>query len=852
MSQRSVEDNLVVQYGNLMATTLACDCTGQFAALCGPKTIALVNLDNPNEILKTFTRNSRHRFCCVQWNPFYSHIFLVANSQLVELWLWDAAGNSGCQKTTLKGHTLQVNDFDWSPIDQNLAATCSADTNTCLWDVRDVRRPTSTLQSVVCPSQVKWNRLCESILATTHEGDLKIWDLRKSNTPVNYISAHERKVSGLDWSPYSDHQVATCSEDGFVKFWDITSQKPEEDQISSSSPFWKIKYMPFGNGVVTSYVPQARGSLCFWTLNRLLSHPYRRQPLCTFGSHSGEGTIIDFCWRSVNSDYQLLSWSSEQSLRLYRIDNLTRQRCGNGLYSSFMASNSCESTPDREIAPETGDPNDMVQSTVNEKMLNSSSLRRRKKGGNGPMAIQPDGGGGGGGLSVENARTLMQEFALLNVDIPDLTITEMSIEMQKLTVDVVKGGGVHQVHLTMSFPTSYPNKVAPEFHLSEETTLDRSLQQKLIEDLQSTALQHVQYSRRCIEPCLWKLVNSLDSIIQDSRTSPDVNPSYLPMQEIWAPYSQEKLRDENVPFPRISGARFCGPGFLVCFTRRMFLDTPPSTNIVVSEPHKRKQSESGITPRAMSALTEMTQPTRIPSAGNMMRSFLGGGTARSLPSDSNVPSVSQYYKLQDQRPLKSKSKPRMMRDQKPVLSRSTSTTKKNPVGPVIVYDLSCLLPIQKLLGENYVFDQKDPVSMCRRNAQVAAAAGRKDLVQVWSLAGVQVAYAMKSSVFGLHSTPWSLHPFGQSLIKFWFNYYSSIRDIQTLAMLCCVFGSISPSKPITPASLTSASTPVPATPKPTSVTPTTNAVCIPFAVCIKTGALVLNRSWMGNDDDEVL
>ena len=43
------------------------------------------------------------------------------------------------------------------------------------------------------------------------------------------------------------------------------------------------------------------------------------------------------------------------------------------------------------------------------------------------MAIQPDGGGGGGGLSVENARTLMQEFALLNVDIPDLTITEVRL-----------------------------------------------------------------------------------------------------------------------------------------------------------------------------------------------------------------------------------------------------------------------------------------------------------------------------------------------------------------------------------------------------------------------------------------
>lgn len=82
-----------------------------------------------------------------------------------------------------------------------------------------------------------------------------------------------------------------------------------------------------------------------------------------------------------------------------------------------MVSNSCESTPDREIA-EAADSNEIVQLTTNDKTL-SSSLRRRKKGGNGPITLQPD------GLCVENARTLMQEFGLLNVAIPDLTITEV-------------------------------------------------------------------------------------------------------------------------------------------------------------------------------------------------------------------------------------------------------------------------------------------------------------------------------------------------------------------------------------------------------------------------------------------
>lgn len=43
-------------------------------------------------------------------------------------------------------------------------------------------------------SQVRWNTLSPNMLATAHDGDIKIWDQRKGNSPMQYIAAHLTKV----------------------------------------------------------------------------------------------------------------------------------------------------------------------------------------------------------------------------------------------------------------------------------------------------------------------------------------------------------------------------------------------------------------------------------------------------------------------------------------------------------------------------------------------------------------------------------------------------------------------------------------------------------------------------------
>ena len=66
--------------------------------------------------------------------------------------------------------------------------------------------------SPVGATQVRWNRTNSKLLATAHEGDVRLWDTRKGSIPVQYIAAHLHKIHGLDWSLNEENQLATSSQ----------------------------------------------------------------------------------------------------------------------------------------------------------------------------------------------------------------------------------------------------------------------------------------------------------------------------------------------------------------------------------------------------------------------------------------------------------------------------------------------------------------------------------------------------------------------------------------------------------------------------------------------------------------
>lgn len=114
----------------------------------------------------------------------------------------------------MRAHTRVVTDIDWHSKHAYMLATCSIDTFTHLWDLRDPKRPILSL-SAVCMSgatQVGFNRVSGNLIATAHDGDLRIWDIRKGSRPVQYITAHLNRIHGINWSHNEESHLITASQ----------------------------------------------------------------------------------------------------------------------------------------------------------------------------------------------------------------------------------------------------------------------------------------------------------------------------------------------------------------------------------------------------------------------------------------------------------------------------------------------------------------------------------------------------------------------------------------------------------------------------------------------------------------
>ncbi len=69
-------------------------------------------------------------------------------------------------------------------------------------------------------SQVRWNKLNPNILASAHDQQVEVWDIRKS-APMTFITAHPSKISSIDWSGFHEWHIVTAGMDGAVKLWDV-------------------------------------------------------------------------------------------------------------------------------------------------------------------------------------------------------------------------------------------------------------------------------------------------------------------------------------------------------------------------------------------------------------------------------------------------------------------------------------------------------------------------------------------------------------------------------------------------------------------------------------------------------
>ncbi|XP_033475910.1 GATOR2 complex protein WDR59 isoform X2 [Epinephelus lanceolatus] len=749
MAARWSSENVVVEFRDAQATAMSVDCLGSHAVLSGRRFLYMVNLEAPSEPPRKIGRQSKWDVGTVQWNPHRSesHVFAASSNQRVDLYSW----RDGCGEvhTSLQGHTRVISDLDWSWFEPEFLVTSSVDTYIYIWDTRDTRKPTVVLSAVAGASQVKWNRKNQYLLASSHDGDVRIWDKRKPNTAAEYVAAHLSKIHGLDWHPDNEFILATSSQDNSVRFWDYRQPRKYLNILSCQVPVWKARYTPFSNGLVTVMVPQLRreNSLLLWSTLDLNS------PVHAFVGH--DDVVLEFQWRPQkegSKDYQLVTWSRDQTLRIWRVDPQLQKLCVSDLVEDLMEG--------------------MSLTMESEKSLSSQEPDSQYGVGVAAENLQDQDGALSSAVGSGVPQTLQQEFSLVN-----LQIRNVNVEMDALNRSCVVSAhfGSHQVHLVVKFPAQYPNNAAPTFQFVSPTTIPSATKTKIQKILTDTSLQKVKRNQNCLEPCVRQLVSCLESDMTQEDgpasgpfvLSNPVTPALQAFPRVTNTYGS--YQDANIPFPRTSGARFCGTGCLVYFTRpiTMHRSVPPT------EP----------TPRSLSALSAyhsgVLTPMKMRTESQSTLRLYSGSPTR---SDKDTVSISSfYYKERKSRRFKTK--------------REGTDYGNRPIklaGKVIIQEISCLLPVHKALGESYILNMNDIQETCQKNAAASLTVGRRDVAKVWALASAATSQDLSPDSDPDTETPWARHPFGRHLLETLLDHYSHMSDVQTLAMLCSVFRTQAP------------------------------------------------------------
>ncbi|XP_001602366.1 EARP-interacting protein homolog [Nasonia vitripennis] len=168
--------------------------------------------------------------------------------------------------TTPYGNDLKT--ITYHPTDSKKAVSV-VDNNFVLWDLsfKPQAVTVGTLASKGQPrfTNGKWNpHSTTNQFVTLNENNVRGWDFRDPKEPVwTIINAHSQIIRDLDFNSNRQYYLATCGDDGYMKFWDIRNPtEPVMSKIEHSHWVWSIRINRFHDQLVLTSSSDSRVILC--------------------------------------------------------------------------------------------------------------------------------------------------------------------------------------------------------------------------------------------------------------------------------------------------------------------------------------------------------------------------------------------------------------------------------------------------------------------------------------------------------------------------------------------------------------------------------------------------------------
>ena len=308
---------------------------------------------------------------------------------------------------------------------------------------------------------------------------------------LSNIVVPSQRIRSLDWSPIDPDQLVTCvvplstSEDQVVLWSQSQSERPLAS-IRGSSNMLQATFTPFGRGLITSAAPPRAASheaiISVWSCDQILSSE-KADELVNLRGNS------DYGWRNAINDtgshFEIITrdarglcatpLSPDVNVALGYNTQATRTTSGRGGAATLTATSGTAA----QNTGNTGRPSSFWRFGGSKSGQSEDAAAR--------SGSQPeDATGAGPRADGEELRpqSLAAEFhRVRRLSTPNLHVSNVDAAARQCDFSIViqSDGGVKVVvKFSASFPSQYPNGIAPTFHLLPSTLLRANLKQQLL------------------------------------------------------------------------------------------------------------------------------------------------------------------------------------------------------------------------------------------------------------------------------------------------------------------------------------------------------------------------------------
>ncbi|KAJ0964815.1 hypothetical protein J5N97_025953 [Dioscorea zingiberensis] len=175
--------------------------------------------------------------------------------------------------------------------------------NMILDEERDIHYPVVEMGSGSKVSSICWNSYIKNHIASSDfEGVVQVWDVVRSQVFAE-LREHERRVWSVDFSVADPTKLASGSDDGTVKLWNI-NQGGSVGTIRTKANVCSVQFPPESSRLLA--IGSADHNIYFYDLRNMTL------PWCTLVGHSKTVSYVKFVDSST-----LVSASTDNSLKLW-------------------------------------------------------------------------------------------------------------------------------------------------------------------------------------------------------------------------------------------------------------------------------------------------------------------------------------------------------------------------------------------------------------------------------------------------------------------------------------------------------------------------------------------------------